>query len=188
MVEKARTELARTTSALEPFVASGTPVIGLEPSCLLTLRDELPALFPSDLSTQIARNSKLFTEFLVEKDLLGELNLKPLPVTRVRVHGHCHEKAFGADGATIEALQSIPDLEVESIPAGCCGMAGSFGYESEHASVSRQIAELDLLPAVRDMGENEWLVANGTSCRHQVADLMDRDARHVAIVLDVSGK
>jgi len=188
MVEKARTELARTTSALEPFIASGTPVIGLEPSCLLTLRDELPALFPSDLSTQIATSSKLFTEFLVEKDLLGALNLKPLPVTRVRVHGHCHEKAFGADGATIEALQSIPDLEVESIPAGCCGMAGSFGYESEHASVSRQIAELDLLPAVRDMAENEWLVANGTSCRHQVADLMDRDARHVATVLDVSGE
>jgi FAD/FMN-containing dehydrogenase/Fe-S oxidoreductase len=188
MVEKARTELARMTHALEPFVDAGTPVVGLEPSCLLTLRDELPALFPSDLSTRIATNAKLFTEFLIEENLLDELNLKPLPVTRIRVHGHCHEKAFGADGTTIEVLQSIPDLEVESIPAGCCGMAGSFGYESEHASVSRKIAELELLPAVRDMGENEWLVANGTSCRHQVADLMDRHAQHVATVLDVSGE
>ena len=188
LVEQARAELARTTRALEPVIAAGIPVVGLEPSCLLTLRDELPALFPGDISTRIGRGTKLFTELLAEDDLLGDLKLSPLPVPRVRVHGHCHEKAFGVDGTTIKVLQSIPNLKVEPILAGCCGMAGSFGYESEHATVSRRIAELELLPAVRDMGENEWLVANGTSCRHQVADLVDRRAWHVATVLDISGE
>ncbi|WP_419166981.1 FAD-binding and (Fe-S)-binding domain-containing protein [Candidatus Palauibacter sp.] len=186
LVEEARVELDRTVRALSRFVADGVPVVGLEPSCLLTLRDELPALDPGPEATAIAEQARLLPEWLVESGALERLALAPLPVRRVRVHGHCHEKAFGADGATLEVLRAIPDLEVEAILAGCCGMAGSFGYESEHADVSRRVAELELLPAVRVLADDEWLVANGTSCRHQVADLADAHGRNVVTVLDAA--
>ncbi|MDE2719039.1 FAD-linked oxidase C-terminal domain-containing protein [Candidatus Palauibacter polyketidifaciens] len=183
LVEEARVELDRTVRALSRFVARGIPVVGLEPSCLLTLRDELPALDSGPEAAAVADRARLLTEWLVEAAALDGLDLAPLPVRRVRVHGHCHEKAFGADGQTLEVLRAIPDLEVEAIPAGCCGMAGSFGYEAEHAEVSRQVAELELLPTVRELRDDEWLVANGTSCRHQVADLANATGRHVVTVL-----
>ena len=183
LVEEARIELDRTVRALNRFVERGIPVVGLEPSCLLTLRDELPALDPGPEAAAVAERARLLTEWLVEAAALDRLDLAPLPVRRVRVHGHCHEKAFGADGPTLDVLRAIPDLEVEAIPAGCCGMAGSFGYETEHADISRRVAELELLPTVRALADDEWLVANGTSCRHQVADLADATARHVVILL-----
>ena len=186
LVEEARVELDRTVRALGRFAARGIPVVGLEPSCLLTLRDELPALDPGPAAAEVATRARLLTEWLVESGALERLDLAPLPVRRARVHGHCHEKAFGADGPTLDVLRAIPDLEVEPIPAGCCGMAGSFGYETEHADVSRRVAELELLPAVRALGDDEWLVANGTSCRHQVADLAGARGRHVVTVLDAA--
>ena len=186
LVEEARVELDRTVRALSRFVADGVPVVGLEPSCLLTLRDELPALDPGPAAAEVATRVRLLTEWLVESGALARLDLAPLPVRRVRVHGHCHEKAFGADGPTLEVLRAIPELEVDPIPAGCCGMAGSFGYETEHADISRRVAELELLPAVRALQADEWLVANGTSCRHQVADLSDAHGRHVVTVLDAA--
>jgi len=161
-------------------------VVGLEPSCLLTLRDELPVLDSGPEAAEVADRACLLTEWLVEAAALDRLDLAPLPVRRVRVHGHCHEKAFGADGPTLEVLHAIPDLEVEAIPAGCCGMAGSFGYEAEHGGISRRIAELELLPTVRELRDDEWLVANGTSCRHQVADLANATGRHVVTVLDAA--
>ncbi len=186
LVEEARVELDRTVRALSRFVARGIPVVGLEPSCLLTLRDELPALDSGPEAALIAERARLLPEWLVEQHAPSRLALVPLAVRRVRVHGHCHEKAFGADGATLEVLGAIPDLEVEAIPAGCCGMAGSFGYETEHAEVSRRIAELELLPAVRALADDEWLVANGTSCRHQIADLANATGRHVVTLLDTA--
>ena len=186
LVEEARVELDRTVRALSRFVAVGVPVVGLEPSCLLTLRDELPALDPGPAAAEVAARARLLTEWLVEARALERLELAPLPVRRVRVHGHCHEKAFGADGPTLEVLRAIPDLEVEPIPAGCCGMAGSFGYEAEHADVSRRVAELELLPVVRALEADEWLVANGTSCRHQIADLAGARGRHVVTALDAA--
>ena len=186
LVEEARTELDRTVRALAPYAARGIPVVGLEPSCLLTLRDELPALLPGGIAAEVGTKARLLTEWLVESGALDRLDLAPLPVRRARVHGHCHEKAFGADGPTLDVLRAIPELEVEPIPAGCCGMAGSFGYETEHADVSRRVAELELLPAVRALADDEWLVANGTSCRHQVADLARARAHHVATVLDAA--
>ena len=186
LVEEARVELDRTVRALGRFAARGIPVVGLEPSCLLTLRDELPALDPGPSAAEVAAGARLLTEWLVESGTLERLDLAPLPVRRARVHGHCHEKAFGADGPTLEVLRAIPDLEVEPIPAGCCGMAGSFGYETEHVDVSRRVAELELLPAVRSLADDEWLVVNGTSCRHQVADLAGARGRHVVTVLDAA--
>jgi Fe-S oxidoreductase len=99
------------------------------------------------------------------------------------VHGHCHQKAFGAFDAVLEALRLIPNLQVEAITSSCCGMAGAFGYEKEHAGTSRAMAELDLLPAVRDAAPDTLIVADGTSCRHQIANGTPREALHVAQVL-----
>jgi Fe-S oxidoreductase len=109
--------------------------------------------------------------------------LGPLPLKRALVHGHCHQKAFDVMHAVNDVLNMIPNLEVETIQSGCCGMAGAFGYESKHVDISREMAELSLLPAVRGAGENTVIVADGTSCRHQIRDFTDRNALHVARLL-----
>jgi FAD/FMN-containing dehydrogenase/Fe-S oxidoreductase len=188
LVDEARREALRTRTALAPHVAAGTPIIGLEPSCLLTLRDEFAALLP-DASTQaLAGRALLFEEFLAaeaREDRLS-LSLKPLAARQALLHGHCHQKAFGAMQATVAALQLIPKLQVQVIESSCCGMAGAFGYEAEHYDMSMAMAELSLLPAVRKAPADALLVADGTSCRHQIADGTGRAAIHVARVLEMA--
>ena len=183
LVDEARIEMDRLVGAMMPAVDAGVPVVGLEPSCALTLRDELPALRPGPEATAVAGASRLFAEFLAERGPRG-LELAPAGIERVYVHGHCHEKAFGLDGTSLEVLAAVPGLEVVPIEAGCCGMAGSFGYEAEHAELSRRIAGLELLPALREAADEAWIVANGTSCRHQIADLAGRQAVHLARLLE----
>ena len=183
MVDEARAELGRLVAAFLPYADRGIPVVGLEPSCLLTLRDELPALDRGDEAATVSERSRLLSELLLERGV-ERLPLGPIQAVDARVHGHCHEKAFGIAEATPRVLEEIPGLDVAMIPAGCCGMAGSFGYEREHADLSRRIAELELLPAVRAAGADTRLVANGTSCRHQIADLAGREAVHFVRILD----
>ncbi|WP_244179791.1 FAD-binding and (Fe-S)-binding domain-containing protein [Salinicola salarius] len=192
-VDRARQEARRTLDALMPFVARGVKIVGLEPSCLLTLRDEfLHYGFDDegfgDEARRLAEAAMLFEEFLVAEKQAGRLNLalEPLAVSRAKVHGHCHQKAFDAFTPVMTVLNWIPDLEVEAIVSSCCGMAGSFGYEAEHIEASRQMAELSLLPAVREAGEDAWIVADGTSCRHQILDGAGREALHVAKVLEAA--
>ncbi|MGF1611393.1 MAG: FAD-binding and (Fe-S)-binding domain-containing protein [Kiloniellales bacterium] len=186
LVEEARAEGQRILAALAPFVARGVPVIGLEPSCLLTLRDEFLALLPGAETDALARSALLFEEFLAREAAAGRLALplKALPQKRALLHGHCHQKAFAAMGAIERALRLIPDLEVSTIESSCCGMAGAFGYEAAHYDVSMQMAELSLLPAVRTAGADALIVADGTSCRHQIHDGAGREAMHVARVLE----
>jgi Fe-S oxidoreductase len=105
------------------------------------------------------------------------------PYARALVHGHCHQKAFGAMPAVVAALKLVPGLAVEVVPSSCCGMAGSFGYRPEHLEVSLRMAEAALLPAVRNAGADTVIVADGTSCRHQIHDGAQREAQHVARVL-----
>ncbi len=185
-VEAARAEARRTLEALLPYVREGVPVVGLEPSCLLTLRDEFRSLLPGDESGELAANAFLLEEFLARESDAGKLNL-PLESQhgrRALLHGHCHQKAFDAVGAVQKVLGLVPDLEVETITATCCGMAGAFGYQRENYDVSMQIGELDVLPAVRKADADTWVVADGTSCRHQMADGAGRkDATHVASLL-----
>ena len=183
-VEKAKAEARRLLNALNPFVARGVPIIGLEPSCLFTLRDEFLAFGLGDEARAVADNAFLFEEFLVREKKAGRLalELKALPFKTSLLHGHCHQKAFGAMGAVQEALALVPELAVSVVESSCCGMAGSFGYEAEHHAVSMQMAELSLLPAVRAAGD-AWIVADGASCRHQIADGAQREALHVARVL-----
>ena len=184
MVEEARTEAKRVLAALEPYVGRGVPVVGLEPSCILGLRDEFRSMLPGGETDALAESALLFEEFLVGEHDAGRLNLKlnPLP-GKALLHGHCHQKAFGAMPAVQRALALVPGLKVETIESSCCGMAGAFGYEASHYGVSMKMAEASLLPRVRAAGEDTILVADGTSCRHQIADGAARQAVHVAQVL-----
>jgi FAD/FMN-containing dehydrogenase/Fe-S oxidoreductase len=186
-VDEARREAERTLAALAPFVAAGTPVIGLEPSCLFSFRDEILALVKSDAARQAADSAILFEEFLVREAQAGKLNLPLKPANkRALLHGHCHQKSFDTMAAVAAALKLVPDLEVEPIESSCCGMAGSFGYHADTIGVSRAMGELSLLPAVRKAPADAIIIADGTSCRHQIKDGTGREAMHVARVLAMS--
>src|SRR6185312_11646687 len=187
LVDRARTELDRLVATYAPFAARGVPIVGLEPSCLLTLRDELLSLRHDETARTISAHALLFAEFLVREAETGRLQLKLGAVgEKVLVHGHCHQKSFGAFKPVEQALRLIPDLKVETIESSCCGMAGAFGYGADTYDVSIQMAEASLLPAVRKADADTLIVADGTSCRHQIADGTDRAALHVARVLAMS--
>ena len=187
LVEEARREMQRTMDALAPYVARGIPIVGLEPSCLLTFRDELPALFKGEPAELLAANAFLFEEFLAREHQTGSLNLSLGSLAKkALLHGHCHQKAFNAMGAVETTLRLIPKLSVEPIDSSCCGMAGSFGYDEETIDVSLKMGELSLLPAVRRADADAIIVADGTSCRHQIHDGSQREALHVARVLKMS--
>ena len=186
-VDEARKEMQRTLDALAPYAARGVPIVGLEPSCLLTFRDELPAVIKNKAAEQLSANALLFEEFLAREHKAGRLNLPLGAMPRnALLHGHCHQKAFDAMGAVERVLRLIPELDVETIGSSCCGMAGSFGYKADTIDVSLKMGELSLLPAVRKAPDNALIVADGTSCRHQIHDGSGRDATHVARVLAMS--
>lgn len=194
MLDEAREEATRFVRHVLPLAQAGATIVGLEPSCLYTLRDEMPDLLPEADGETIAARSVMLEDFL-DREWEGG---RPLPFasspsasppsgssgkTSVRVHGHCHQKAFGENGATLSMLRRLPGVEVEEIESGCCGMAGSFGYHAEHHETSLRMGELALLPAVRDAGEDVRIVANGTSCRAQIHDGTGRGAVHSAVLL-----
>ena len=254
LVEEARRELERTLAALAPFIERGVPVVGLEPSCLLTFRDEAlvlcnetaprpsaalagrtlaeaPAIPRNGIAKRPPQQSPrpsaalaeapaiprggiakrppdgrrppqqsppglerdsggarflLFEEFIAEAAAEGglALPLHPLAQKRALLHGHCHQKAFGVMPAVERTLRLVPELAVETVASSCCGMAGAFGHEAEHYETSMAMAELGLLPAVRAADRDTLIVADGTSCRRQIADGTAREAWHVAKVLE----
>jgi len=187
LVNEARAELDRLVQTYAPFVARGVPIIGLEPSCLLTLRDELLSLRSDEIAKAIGAHALLFEEFLVREAEAGRLKLATGAIKgKALVHGHCHQKSFGAFSQVAQALRLIPDLEVETIESSCCGMAGAFGYGADTYHTSLDMAEAALLPAVRSSAAATLIVADGTSCRHQIADCTGRSALHVARVLAMS--
>jgi FAD/FMN-containing dehydrogenase/Fe-S oxidoreductase len=182
-VDAARTSLRELLGLLQPLAAAGIAIVGLEPSCLLTLRDEALVLGLGEAATQVAMKAQLFEEFIATELKAGRFRLALKPLGRpLLVHGHCHQKAFGAVSPILEVLKLIPDARPELIESSCCGMAGSFGYEAAHHAVSMQMAELSLLPAVR-RAPDAVVVADGTSCRHQIADGAQRQAVHAAALL-----
>jgi len=185
LVDEARVEARRMIEALLPFVSRGVAIVGLEPSCLLTLRDEWRSMFAADVVAPFAEHALLLEEFLVREHQRGKLQLSFADAggKRVLLHGHCHQKSFDALPAVEQALRLVPNLAVESVSSSCCGMAGAFGYEAEHFDVSMRMGELSLLPAVRKAREDTMIVADGTSCRHQIHDGTGRVAVHVARVL-----
>jgi Fe-S oxidoreductase/FAD/FMN-containing dehydrogenase len=187
LVEQAGAELDRLVATYAPFAARGVPIVGLEPSCLLTLRDELLSLRNDDNAKAVSAQALLFEEFLAREAGRGHLRL-PLGAIpgKALVHGHCHQKSFGAFTPVPQVLRLVPELNVEIIDSSCCGMAGAFGYGAETYQASITMAELSLLPAVRRADMATLVVADGTSCRHQIADGTGRSALHVAQVLALS--
>jgi len=186
LVDEARFEAQRMLAALKPFIERGVPVVGLEPSCLLGLRDEFMSMLPGAETAALASNAMLFEEFIAREADAGrlKLKLKPLAQKKALLHGHCHQKAFAAMPAVTKTLKLVPDLAVEMIESSCCGMAGNFGYEANHYDVSMKMAEASLLPTIRAAAADTIIVADGTSCRHQIHDGAQRDAVHVARVLE----
>jgi FAD/FMN-containing dehydrogenase/Fe-S oxidoreductase len=183
LVAEARFEAQRMQEALARWLAHGLPVIGLEPSCLYTLRDEYRVLLPG--SEAMAKHAVLFEEFLAAEADAGRLALTLKPMAgQALLHGHCHQKAFGAMPSVEKTLRLVPGLKVRTLESSCCGMAGSFGYEAEHYEISMKMGEASLLPAVREASADTLVVAGGTSCRHQIQHGARREALHVARVLE----
>jgi FAD/FMN-containing dehydrogenase/Fe-S oxidoreductase len=187
LIDEARREAERCVAALTPFLDLAIPFVGLEPSCMLGFRDEIPSLVEREDARRLAANALLFEEFLAREAKAGALKLALAPVAkRALLHGHCHQKAFAAMGAVEAVLRLVPDLAVETVDTSCCGMAGAFGYGADTFDVSLKMAELSLLPAVRKAEADTLILADGTSCRHQIKDGTGREALHVARVLAMS--
>jgi Fe-S oxidoreductase len=186
MVERAREKASEVVQSLQPFAEKGLSIVGLEPSCLLTLRDEMLVMGLGEGAQQIAQQTLLFEEFLAREAQAGHLDALKAQIAPVDhpvlLHGHCHQKAFDAVSPVLEVLRWIPGAKPQLIESSCCGMAGSFGFEAKHYEVSMQMAELSLLPAVRAQPD-AIVVADGTSCRHQIQDGAQREAVHLSQLL-----
>ena len=188
LLDEAKVEAQRMIASLKPYVERGVAIVGLEPSCLLSLRDEYISLLPGPESSALAGCAFLLEEFLAREHKAGRLrlSLKPIAAKQALLHGHCHQKAFAAMSAIEQVLSLIPELEVQTIDSSCCGMAGSFGYEAEHYEISMRMGELSLFPAVREADSETLIVADGTSCRSQIQHGTGREAIHVARVLQMA--
>jgi Fe-S oxidoreductase len=168
---------------LDQYAAAGVPILGLEPSCILTLADEWPELVPGAAARRVAAAAELAEGWLARRVRDTGLSLR-LPEVKgtALFHGHCHQKALVGVKGSADALKLVPGLDVTVLDAGCCGMAGAFGYERQHYDVSVAVANLALVPAVK-ADPAATVVATGTSCRHQVRDLTGRPALHPLEVL-----
>ena len=184
MIAEARAQAQRLVEALLPQVQAGRAIVGLEASCVLGLRDDAQALGLGEAAATVGKQVLLFEEFLAKEVMAKRLALPlgPLAGTETLVHGHCHQKAVGAMKAMRRVLNLVPDHEFSMIEAGCCGMAGTFGLESEHAGMAAAMAEQDLMPALRAK-PGARVVANGFSCRQQIRALGDARPRHLALLL-----
>ena len=180
-ITKAKQAADRLVETYLPYAKKGLPIVGLEPSCLLALKDEIPSLLKTKDAKLVSKYVMTFEELLSQDK--KSLNLKPLKA-KALLHGHCHQKAFNVLESVEEVLSFIEDLKVEKIETSCCGMAGSFGYSKETYDFSMKMAEKDLLPKIREADKNTILIADGTSCRSQIVDGSEREAIHVARLLD----
>ena len=183
MVAEAKARAGALIAALAPLAQAGVAIVGLEPSCLLTLRDETLVMGLGEQALTVSSQALMFEEFLARESKAGRFQLELRPADQpILVHGHCHQKAFGTTSALLDVLKLIPGAKPELIESSCCGMAGSFGYEAANYEISMQMAEAKLLPAVRARPD-AIIVADGSSCRHQIADGAQRQALHLASLL-----
>jgi Fe-S oxidoreductase len=189
MLGQAKENAAWNVEKLALYAEKGTPIVGLEPSCLLTLRDEYPEFIPTGAAKKVAENSFLLEEFVMRERKEGRLKLHPNGNgKKVLLHGHCHQKALVGTAPTIAMLKAA-GYEVSEVDSGCCGMAGSFGFEKEHYDLSLKIGNRRLAPAVKAAGAEVEIVAPGISCRQQIDHLASRQAKHPAeLLLEVLSK
>jgi Fe-S oxidoreductase len=177
MLDQARRNARRNVDVLAPYAERGIPIVGLEPSCLLTLRDEYLDLLPGDPRARlVADHARMIEEYVSARPHEFRPLFARSPVS-VLVHGHCYQKALTGTGALLTMLR-LSGADVREIDAGCCGMAGSFGYEAEHYEVSMRIGEDRLFPAVRAVGADAVITASGVSCRAQIEAGTGRQALH----------
>jgi FAD/FMN-containing dehydrogenase/Fe-S oxidoreductase len=182
MIDQAKVHAQKTLLALKPAIDRGVPVVGLEPSCILSLRDEWLTMNLGVDAEKLSKRAMLFEEWWLEWLSNYTLPMVQKPLPRVLVHGHCHQKAMGAVSPTLDALRSV-GATPELIETSCCGMAGSFGYDASHYDISMSMAQAKLLPKVREASADSVVVADGFSCRHQIADGTQREAVHVCEVI-----
>jgi len=189
-VKKAKELANQNVDLASQEVTSESPLLGIEPSAIITFRDEYPDLVDESKREQaniLAKNALMIDEFLVREMKAGRIHPEQFTAEpqKIKLHGHCYQKAFKLVDATKEFLSFPSNYEVEVIPSGCCGMAGSFGYEKEHFEVSQKVAELVLYPTLRKTGQEYLIAAAGTSCRHQIKDGLQRKSFHpVEIIYD----
>jgi len=188
LLRDARRLAIRNLELLSDVVTSETPLVGIEPSAILGFRDEVPDLVPERLgqaANSLAKNALLIDEFIVREADRGRIRREAFTKEsrNIKLHGHCHQKALASLNSTVKALELPVNYKVQTIPSGCCGMAGSFGYEKEHFEISMRIGGLVLLPAVRSAPADTIIAAPGTSCRHQIKDGLGRIAQHPAEIL-----
>ena len=184
MIDRARASAAANVDAVHPYVQQGARVVGLEPSCLLTFRDEYRDLLEGDGRVSSIAGASMLIEELVAEAMDDGAALGPVREPgRVLFHGHCHQKALVGTGAAMEVLRSIPGCDAEEIESGCCGMAGSFGMEKEHHDISMSIGEQGLFGPIRAAGDGVTVVSEGVSCRQQIADGTGARAKHLVEVL-----
>jgi Fe-S oxidoreductase len=192
-VAAAKRAASAMIAAVLPLIEQGATLVGLEPSCLLTAHDEWQVMGLGESAKKVADHALLFESFLVREQKAGRLNLaqldlQPLTSSQAMLHGHCHQKAFDVVSDVQTVLSWVPQLKTSLIESSCCGMAGAFGYEAQNLATSKAMGELSLLPAVRAAAKDAIIVADGTSCRHQIHDFADRQALHVAQVLAMALK
>lgn len=188
LVRQAKKIAEKNIRLLSPLVTDATPMIGIEPSAILTFRDEYPDLAGDEqleAARQLAKNTFFIDDFLAAEIDKGKITADAFTkeTRQIKLHGHCQQKALSSVAGSVKVLSLPQNYSVSTIPSGCCGMAGSFGYEKEHYSLSQQIGELVLLPAVRQQGEGVIIAAPGTSCRHQIKDGTGRKALHPVEIL-----
>jgi Fe-S oxidoreductase len=183
MLGQAKENAAWNIEKLALHAEKGTPIVGLEPSCLLTLRDEYPEFIRTTAAKTVAQKSFLLEEFVAREQQEGRLTLNPTGIgKKVLLHGHCHQKALVGTAPTVEMLKAA-GYEVSEVDSGCCGMAGSFGFEKEHYDLSTKIGNRRLAPAVKAAAADVEIVAPGISCRQQIEHLAGRKAKHPAELL-----
>jgi Fe-S oxidoreductase len=187
LIRKAKKLATENVLKLKDLITGETPLIGIEPSAILTFRDEYPELVDTPLraaAVKLAENALMFDEFIVRE--LKTKDLRPLftsETKEIKLHGHCHQKALASIEPTKKMLSIPLNFKIEEIKSGCCGMAGSFGYEKEHYALSMKVGELVLFPEIRKSAPESIIAAPGTSCRHQIHDGTGRHAYHPIEVL-----
>lgn len=188
LVRTAQKIIRRNIELLSGVISSDLPLLGIEPSAILGFRDEYPELAGDDLkdaANKIAANSYMIDEFIVKEFRAGRIDKSSFvdDTISILLHGHCQQKAVASSASTIEMLSIPENYSVKEIPSGCCGMAGSFGYEKEHFELSNKVGELVLFPEVRKSDNKTIISAPGTSCRHHIKDGTGRIALHPAVVM-----
>ena len=185
-LDQAKNVANKNVSIFKDLITSDTPLIGIEPSAILTFKDEYLKLADDKQSAdKIAEHTYLIEEFIQQEIKLGNITASEFTdeAKTIKFHGHCHQKALANQVSSFDILNLPKNYKVTIIPSGCCGMAGSFGYEKEHYDVSMQIGEQTLFPAIRSAKDAVLIAANGTSCRHQIKDGTRREALHPITIL-----